>query len=149
MTNDDAESVDEVRRVFEKHVPDVASGTVQLVAIAREPGRRVYVAVRSNDPAVNAVSACVGKGGIQPKGIVRDLGGEHLSIVLWDASDERFILNALSGLLRESTPKVFLNPTTRVAAIALAPRIVPPAELNLHLRLTSQLVGWTIELIDP
>ena len=95
------DSDDEIRRLFAKHVPEVASGTVELVSIAREMGDQVLVAVRSHDPSLHPVSACVGKGGVHPKSIMRELGGEKVCIVLWSESPESFILNALPRSVRQ------------------------------------------------
>src|SRR5262245_48499338 len=101
----------EIRQLFHKHVPEVAAGIVELVSIAREPGKEVMVAVRSNDNAINAVGACVGRRGVHPKNICRELGGEKVSIVLWSESSETFILNALAPYGPNATgiPKIVLD----------------------------------------
>lgn len=155
MMNAEINPDDDVRRVFQDRVPAVASGTVELVSISRDPGKEVLVAVRSHDPSVDAVSACVGKGGIRPKSIVRDLGGDHLRIILWNPSLESFILNALSGFHtpgsppRVGRPKVVLDEAARTAAVSIDPDSLAclSEQLASYLRLASQLVGCEIQLV--
>jgi N utilization substance protein A len=145
-------SDDDIRRLFEKHVPEVASGGGEIVAIAREPGDRVLVAVRSHDPAVHPVSACVGERGIHPKSIVRELHGEKVGIVLWSEKPENFILSALApfGSGPVQTPRITLDPTSHVALVQVTAETLayfsqqPPARLWL----ASKLVGWDIRLIQ-
>lgn len=143
---------EDIRRLFKKHVPAVASEVVEIIAIAREVGERVLVAVRSRDPLIHAVSACVGEHGVHPKDIVRELHGEKVSIVLWSASPESFILNAVAPFGPETvqTPKVTLDHSSHIARIHVTRDVLayfsqrPQSRLNL----ASKLVGWDIRLIE-
>jgi transcription termination/antitermination protein NusA len=143
---------DEIRRLFQKHVPEVASGTVELVSVAREVGDRVMVAVRSHDPSIHPVSACVGERGTRPKNIMRELGGEKVSIVLWSESPEDFIVSALCPLgpkdERVPTPKVRLDAETHVANVEVSPNTLAHFSEGgvSRVRLASRLVGWDIHL---
>ena len=93
MATDDAS---EIRDLFAEVIPEVASGIVEIKAIARESGVRTKVAVLSRDRGVDCMGACVGQRGARIKTIVDRLGGmERIDIVRWDQSLERFIANAL------------------------------------------------------
>ncbi len=143
---------DIIRRLFEKHVPEVASGVVEIVAVARDVGDHALVAVRSRDRSVHAVSACVGACGVHPKNIVRELHGEKVTIVLWSEEAESFVLNALApfGSGAVQTPKVALDSTSHVARVYAAPETLAyfSQQPQSRLKLASELVGWDIKLVQ-
>ena len=85
-----------VRALFEEEVAEVADGTVEIKAIAREAGSRSKMAVWSNVDNVDAVGACVGQNGSRVAAVVDELGGEKIDIVAWDENPAYFIENALS-----------------------------------------------------
>jgi N utilization substance protein A len=76
-------SLNFVRKLFDMEVAEIADGTVTLAAMAREPGYRTKVCVRSTDPKVDPVGACVGARGARVKSIVREMNGEKVDIVRW------------------------------------------------------------------
>src|SRR2546421_8206759 len=84
-----------IRRLFEREVPEVGERTIELKALAREPGHRTKIAVSSIDSKVDAVGACVGVRGSRIKNIVEELGGEKIDIVRWNESSQILIGNAL------------------------------------------------------
>ena len=143
-------SNDEIAQLFRKHVPEVATGVVELVAVARESGR-LMVAVRSHDSAIHPVTACVGVRGVHPKSISRELGGEKVSIVRWSESPESFILHALApyGPAAVPTPKVTLDAAAHKARVEVSPETLTyfGGEDGTRLRLASRLVGWDIQLV--
>ncbi|HEV8291270.1 MAG TPA: transcription termination/antitermination protein NusA, partial [Tepidisphaeraceae bacterium] len=77
-----------IRRLFEREVPEVGERTIELKALAREPGHRTKIAVSSIDSKVDAVGACVGVRGSRIKNIVDELGGEKIDIVRWNESSQ-------------------------------------------------------------
>lgn len=87
---------DLLRRLFEQEVPEVYDGIVEIVSIAREAGDRSKVAVRSNDPNIDAVGTCVGPKGQRVQAIVNELKGENMDIVEWNEDPAVFIANALN-----------------------------------------------------
>ncbi len=131
------ESGEEVRQLFRRHVPAVNAGAVELVCVARDVGRRCYVAVRSHDAGSDPVGACTGVRGARAKAMVDDFEGEHLTIVRWDDSAERFICNAIG---RPSA--VVLD---RAAGTALV-TVDQPASNPSDVRLITELTGWRISL---
>src|SRR5581483_6915524 len=85
-----------VRKLFAMEVPEIADGTVEIAAIAREAGHRTKVAVRSHSPDVRARGACIGPMGARVRAVVTELHGEKIDIVDWDADPAKFVANALS-----------------------------------------------------
>ena len=143
-------SDDEVRQLYRKHVPEVASGIVDVVAVARDPGRYTMVAVRSNDSSINPVSACVGKGAALNKTIMRELGG-GICVLSWSESLPKFIAHTMlsRSLGRCRTPKVTLDDATHQAHVQVEPETLEymTAKDGLFLGLASRLVGWDIKLL--
>jgi N utilization substance protein A len=135
-----------VRKLFELEVPEVADGTVEITAVAREAGHRTKVAVRSRTPGVNAKGACIGPMGARVRAVMAELRGEKIDIV--DHSDDpaRFVANALSPARVSSV--------TVVDAEARAARaVVPDYQLSLAIgkegqnaRLAAKLTGWRIDI---
>jgi len=85
-----------VKRLFEKEVPEIYQGVVEIKAIAREAGSRTKIAVYSNNPDVDPVGACVGLNGARVNAIVSELRGEKIDIINWDENPAYLIENALS-----------------------------------------------------
>jgi N utilization substance protein A len=134
-----------LRALFELEIPEVNDGTVEIVAIAREPGRRAKVAVKSHDPKVDCVGACVGVAGARIKSIVNELNGEKIDIVKWDQKSEVYIANTLKPAEGAS---IALDEENRCAYVTL-----PEDQLSLaigkhgqNVRLASTLTGWDIEI---
>jgi N utilization substance protein A len=132
------ESKEEIRQLFRKHVPEVNAGVVEIVSVARDVGRRCYVAVRSQPPLVEPVGACSGVRGAHQKAMVADLKGEYLTIVRWEASPERFIRNAFANRAAE----VVLDQAAGTAAVTTEQPPPFPGDVELVMELT----GWKISV---
>ncbi len=137
-----------IRRLFEREVPEVGERTIELKALAREPGHRTKIAVSSIDSKVDAVGACVGVRGSRIKNIVDELGGEKIDIVRWNESSQILIANALKP--------------AEVAEVALcfelgrATVVVNEDQLSLaigkrgqNVRLAARLTGWDVDILTP
>lgn len=85
-----------VKRLFEKEIEEISNGVVEIMGISREAGSRSKLAVRSLDPNVDPVGACVGMAGARVNTIVDDLKGEKIDIIAYDDDAEVYIKNALS-----------------------------------------------------
>ncbi|MFN3336240.1 MAG: transcription termination factor NusA, partial [Thermomicrobium sp.] len=85
-----------IKRLLELEVPEVASGAVEVMAIAREPGQRSKVAVAARQDKVDPVGACVGVRGVRIQSIVTELSGEKIDVIEWSSDIRTFIANALS-----------------------------------------------------
>ncbi|GAA2221575.1 transcription termination factor NusA [Promicromonospora sukumoe] len=135
-----------VRKLFELEVPEIADGSVEITAIAREAGHRTKMAVRSRVSGLNAKGACIGPMGARVRAVMAELHGEKIDIV--DHSDDpaSFVASALSPARVSSV--------TVVDADARAARaIVPDYQLSLAIgkegqnaRLAAKLTGWRIDI---
>lgn len=134
-----------VQRMLEAEVPEVAAGVVEVKAIAREAGLRTKVAVRSHEPGVDPVGACVGPKGVRHRSLLEDLPGEHLDIVAWSEEPEKFVAAALGPA---PVVGVRVDAETRTATV-----LVPREQLSLAIgrdgqnaRLAAKLTGWRIDI---
>jgi N utilization substance protein A len=134
-----------LRRLFEMEVPEIYNGSVEIKAIAREPGARSKVAVWSAQTGVDPVGSCVGLRGIRIQNIVNELHGEKIDVVEWDPDPTVFIAHALSP---SQVLRVDLN-TDDLSAVA----VVPDRQLSLAIgkegqnaRLAAKLTGWKVDI---
>lgn len=134
-----------IKRLFEREVPEIYDGIVDVKSIAREAGSRTKIAVYSNERDVDAVGACVGQNGNRVNVIVNELQGEKIDIVLWDEDPRRFIAASLS-------PSKVLHVTVDEANKS-ARVIVPDYQLSLAIgkegqnaRLAAKLTGYRIDI---
>jgi transcription termination/antitermination protein NusA len=135
-----------VRQLFALEVPEVADGTVELVALAREAGHRTKVAVRATVPGVNAKGACIGPMGQRVRAVMNELHGEKIDIVDHVDDPARFVAQALSPARVSSVTVV--DAQTRSARV-----VVPDYQLSLAIgkegqnaRLAAKLTGWRIDI---
>ena len=138
---------DMLRRLMELEIPEIYQNVVEIKAIAREAGSRSKVAVWSSQQGVDPVGACVGMRGVRIQTLVRELGGEKIDIVEWDADPRVFIAHALSPA------KVMHVGLEEEAERRTASVIVPDAMLSLAIgregqnaRLAAKLTGWRIDI---
>ncbi len=135
-----------VKRLFEKEVTEIADGTVEIMSISREPGSRSKIAVKSNNPDVDPVGACVGHGGNRVNNIVDDLKGEKIDIINWHEDPAVYIKNALS-------PSDVLSVTINLEDKKNAVVVVPDDQLSLaigkegqNVRLAHLLTNYNIDI---
>ena len=136
---------DLLKRLFEMEVPEIYSGAVEIVAIAREAGSRSKVGVRARQDGVDPIGSCVGLRGVRIQNIVNELQGEKIDVLEWNKDVGRFIANSLNPA---QVMRVELDPTTQ-AAIA----VVPDRQLSLAIgkegqnaRLAAKLTGWNVDI---
>ena len=87
---------DEVRHLFSEHVPEIASGVVAIVEIARETGRGAMIVVYTSDAGVCPVGSCFGPRGERLKTVMRGLPSDMIDIIRWSDSEQDFIRNVLA-----------------------------------------------------
>lgn len=137
---------DLVRGLFAREVPEVADGTVEIMALAREAGHRTKIAVRTAVKGLNAKGACIGPQGSRVRAVQNELHGEKIDIVDWYEDPARFVAEALSPATVLSVQIVdLLNRSARV--------IVPDYKLSLAIgkegqnaRLAARLTTWRIDI---
>ena len=135
-----------VKKLFALEVPEIADGTVEIAAIAREAGHRTKIAVHSTVPGVNAKGACIGPMGQRVRNVMSELHGEKIDIVDWSEDPAELVAHALSPAR-----------VTAVEIVDLAARscrvVVPDFQLSLAIgkegqnaRLAARLTGWRIDI---
>ncbi len=134
-----------VIKLFQLEVSEINDSTIEIKAIAREPGFRTKVAVHSKDDKVDPVGACVGLRGQRVKNIVRELNNEKVDIIRWDPNIRVFLANALSPAklkgfdIDESTRRVKVWVSEDQLSLAIGKR-------GQNARLTSKLTGWHVDI---
>jgi transcription termination/antitermination protein NusA len=135
-----------VKKLFALEVPEIADGTVEIAAIAREAGHRTKIAVRSTVPGVNAKGACIGPMGQRVRAVMSELHGEKIDIIDWSDDPAQFVGNALSPA--KALRVEVVDPTARAARVT-----VPDFQLSLAIgregqnaRLAARLTGWRIDI---
>jgi N utilization substance protein A len=136
--------------LFKMEVPEIESGTVEIVSIAREPGSRSKVAVRSLAQGVDPIGSCVGQRGIRINAISNELKGttheEKIDIIPWSEDRDRFLMNSISPA--EALEVKIVDEENKEAMI-----VVPDMKESLaigregqNVRLASKLTGWNIQI---
>jgi N utilization substance protein A len=135
-----------VRKLFALEVPEIAEGSVEIVAVAREAGHRSKIAVASQVPGLNAKGACIGPMGQRVRNVMSELAGEKIDIIDYDEDPARFVGNALSPAKVMSV--TVIDQATRAARV-----VVPDFQLSLAIgkegqnaRLAARLTGWRIDI---
>ena len=134
-----------VRKLFDVEVTEIADGTVTLAAMAREPGYRTKVCVKSNDPKVDPVGACVGARGARVKSIVRELNGEKVDIVRWYEDPIELLAEALKPAVPKNVKldrdkrRMYFEVEEDDLSIAIGRK-------GINARLTSRLLGWKLDI---
>jgi transcription termination/antitermination protein NusA len=136
-----------IKRLFELEVPEIAEGIVEITNVAREPGHRTKIAVRSHEPGVDPKGACVGARGSRVRMVVNELRGEKIDIVSWSEDAAQFVAEALSPAKVKS---VQIDEQERTAHV-----VVPDYQLSLAIgkegqnaRLAARLTGWRIDIVS-
>ncbi|PHR60637.1 MAG: transcription termination/antitermination protein NusA [Robiginitomaculum sp.] len=133
--------------LFTQEVPEVYEGIIEIVAVARDPGSRAKIAVRTNDGSIDPVGACVGMRGSRVQAVVNELQGERIDIIPWNDDAATFIVSALQPA--EVSKVVMDEEESRIEVV------VPDDQLSLaigrrgqNVRLASQLSGWAIDIMN-
>lgn len=134
-----------VIKLFQLEVSEINDGTIEIKAIAREPGFRTKLAVYTRDDKVDPVGACVGLRGQRVKNIVRELNNEKVDIIRWDPDPKVFITNALQPAklknfeVDEANKRVRIRVAEDQLSLAIGKR-------GQNARLTSKLTGWHVDI---
>ncbi len=135
-----------VRKLFALEVPEIADGTVEIAALAREAGHRTKIAVATKSGTVNAKGACIGPMGARVRAVMTELRGEKIDIVDYSPDPATFVAAALSPA-RVSSVEI-VDADTRSARV-----VVPDYQLSLAIgkegqnaRLAAKLTGWRIDI---
>ena len=136
---------DLLRRLMEAEVPEIGNGTVEIRAIARDPGVRSKVAVSSHQDGVDPVGSCIGLRGNRIQSVVNELQGEKIDVIQWDPNPRVLIGRALSPA---DVGGVELDPDENTAYV-----VVPESQMSLAIgrdgqnaRLAARLSGWRLDI---
>jgi N utilization substance protein A len=134
-----------LRALFEVEVPEISEGLIEIVNVAREPGKRAKISVRTKDKDIDPVGACVGMRGSRVQSVVQELKGEKIDIVPYSADNASYVCSALSPA---KVNRVIMDEDSRSMEV-----IVPDDQLSLaigkngqNVRLAVKLTGWKIDV---
>ena len=137
-----------IKRLMEIDIPEIADGSVEIKAIAREAGSRTKVAVWSSNEDVDPIGACVGQKGVRIQGVLNEIGTERIDIIQYSDDPVVFISNAISPA---QVFEVIIDEEEHVATV-----IVEESQLSLaigkdgqNVRLAARLTGWKIDIKTP
>ncbi|PLX40528.1 MAG: transcription termination/antitermination protein NusA [Deltaproteobacteria bacterium] len=138
---------DFVKKLFEIEVPEIREGVVEIMGCAREPGERAKIAVRSHDSDVDPQGACIGMRGSRVRGVMQELRGERIDVIVWDDSPATYGANALSPA---QISRAMIDEEQNAMTI-----IVPEDQLSLaigrrgqNVKLAARLMGWKLDIIS-
>ncbi len=135
-----------VRKLFEREVSEIHDGVVEIAGIAREAGMRTKIAVRSNDPRIDPVGACVGMRGMRVRNITSELGNERVDIIRYEDDIKTYAANALHPAKLES---ISVDEDRRMLTIRVNAENSRLAfgKKAQNVRLAQKLIGWNINFV--
>ena len=136
-----------VSKLMELEIPEIKAGTVEIMGVAREPGVRCKVAVKSNDEQVDPIGACVGQNGVRVQSVTQELSGERIDIIPWSDNMQQFVVEALKPA---KIAKVELDEENELAKVYVVQdqRALAIGKSGQNVRLASNLTGWEIDILD-
>ena len=132
--------------LFKLEVPEVGQGTIEILGAARDPGVRAKIAVRSNEPRIDPVGACVGMRGSRVQAVSNEIAGERVDIIPFDENPAQFVINAMSPAEVQS---IVVDEDSHSMDIAVAEEKLSQAigRGGQNIRLASQLTGWELNVM--
>ena len=132
--------------LFKIEVPEVGQGLIDILGAARDPGLRAKIAVKSNDPKIDPVGACVGMRGSRVQAVSNELAGERVDIILWDDNSAQFVVNAMSPA---EVTSIVVDEEKHSMDIAVEEDKLSQAigRGGQNIRLASELTGWELNVM--
>ena len=132
-------------KLFEIEAPEIAQGTVEIKAIAREAGSRSKIAVRTLDEHIDPIGSLVGQRGVRVNTVTSELGGEKIDIIEWNDNPKKFISESLSPAKVE---KIELNEEQKYATVFVSndQQSLAIGKGGQNVRLAAKLTGWKIDI---
>jgi len=133
--------------LFKLEVPEIGEGLIEILGAARDPGLRAKIAVRSEDPRIDPVGACVGMRGSRVQAVSNELGGERVDIILWDENPAQFVINAMSPA---EVVSILVDEDAGSMDVAVVEEQLSQAigRNGQNVRLASQLTGWDLNVMN-
>lgn len=135
-------------RLFQRVVPEIEKGILEILGAVRSPGNRAKIAVRSGDHRVDPVGTCVGIRGSRVQAVTTELNGERIDIIEWNEDPVKYVLNALSPA---EVSKVEIDNEKQRMDVLVEPDLMAQAigKNGTNVRLASELTGWQLNLWTP
>ncbi len=131
---------------FFTEVPEIHEGSIEIKAIARDPGSRAKIAVKSNDKRVDPIGACIGMRGTRVQAVSNELNGERIDIILWDDDPAKMIIHALSpGTIDSITMNEDEKSMDLYVAKDQLAQVIGRSGQNI--KLASDLLGWKLNIV--
>jgi transcription termination/antitermination protein NusA len=133
--------------LFKLEVPEVGEGLIEIVGAARDPGVRAKIAVRSRDPRLDPVGACVGMRGSRVQAVSNELNGERVDIILWNENPAQYVINAMSPA---QVVSIVVDEESRSMIVAVEEENLSQAigRGGQNVRLASELTGWELNVMN-
>ncbi len=133
--------------LFRLEVPEVGEGLIDVLGAARDPGSRAKIAVKSNDPRLDPVGACVGMRGSRVQAVSNELAGERVDIILWNDNDAQFVINAMAPAEIEA---IVVDEDKHCMDVSVASDNLSQAigRGGQNVRLATELTGWELNVRD-
>ena len=134
-------------KLFENEVPEIENNLIELKGVARDPGMRAKIAVKSNDPRVDPQGTCIGVRGTRVNAVSNELAGERVDIVLWSHDPAQFVISALSPaevssiIVDEDGHSMDVVVDENNLAMAIG-------RLGQNVKLASELTGWKLNILS-
>ncbi|MES2998071.1 MAG: transcription termination factor NusA [Pseudomonadota bacterium] len=132
--------------LFKIEVPEIGEELIEIKSVARDPGSRAKIAVKTNDGRIDPIGACVGMRGARVQAVSSELAGERIDIVLWDDNPIQFVINAMAPA---EVVSIVVDEDTHVMDVAVQKEQLSQAigRNGQNVRLASELTGWVINVI--
>ena len=132
--------------LFKLEVPEVGQGLIEVLSAARDPGLRAKISVKSNDPRLDPVGACVGMRGSRVQSVSNELAGERIDIILWDENPAQFVINAMSPA---AVTSIVVDEDKKSMDIAVDEEKLSQAigRGGQNVKLACQLTGWELNVM--
>ena len=132
--------------LFRLEVSEISDGVVEIMGVARDPGYRAKLAVRTSNENVDPVGACVGQRGSRVRTIVSELSGEKIDIVRWNEDIRQYVAGALAPAKLESIEVDPVLPNTVHVVVAADQYSLAIGKRGQNVCLTTKLTGWHVEV---
>ena len=136
-----------VGELFKLEVPEISEQVIEIKAIARDPGSRTKIAVKTNDNRIDPVGACVGMRGSRVQAVSNELGNERLDIVIWDDDPAQLLINSMGPA---EITSIVLDEVKGTMDVAVTQESLAQAigKSGQNVRLSSQITGWKLNVVD-
>lgn len=133
--------------LFKIEVPEIGEQVIEIKAVARDPGSRAKIAVKTNDGRIDPVGACVGMRGARVQAVSGELGGERIDIILWDDNPAQMVINAMAPA---EVASIMADEATKVMDVAVREDQLSQAigRNGQNVRLASDLTGWRLNVMS-